>query len=125
MADALRMTQENMARLQNFQEQTTQLHRQFLEGQAAAQRTFQSLVEQQQNLIQTSLGISPQTQVETLRPSSLEAQTAPVYTPPPIEPVFEHSTPPGSSEFNISLETTRVAVVIDLDQLQILITPVL
>jgi acyl transferase domain-containing protein/NAD(P)-dependent dehydrogenase (short-subunit alcohol dehydrogenase family) len=56
LADALRITQENMAGLQKLQEQTNQLHKQFLEGQAMAQRTFQSLVEQQHRLIQTALG---------------------------------------------------------------------
>ena len=49
-SDALRVTQESMAALQRLQEQTAILHARFLEGQEAAQRSFQSLVEQQQAL---------------------------------------------------------------------------
>src|SRR3989339_1687384 len=39
-----------MLALQKIQEQTALLHAQFLEGQEAAQRSFQSLIEQQQQL---------------------------------------------------------------------------
>ncbi|MHB1397277.1 MAG: SDR family NAD(P)-dependent oxidoreductase [Trichloromonadaceae bacterium] len=51
VAEALRMTQENMAALQRLQEQTALLHRQFLDGQEVASRTFQTLLEQQQLLL--------------------------------------------------------------------------
>ncbi|MBU2574825.1 MAG: acyltransferase domain-containing protein, partial [Elusimicrobia bacterium] len=49
-SDALRITQESMAALQKIQEQTALLHARFLEGQEAAQRSFQALVDQQQQL---------------------------------------------------------------------------
>jgi len=107
LADALRMTQENMARLQTFQEQTTQLHKQFLEGQTAAQRTFQSLVEQQQNLIQASLGIAMPEKKEAFIPTMPEVDPSPTYqAPSPTMPSFEHNAksdyppldmPPASS----------------------------
>jgi acyl transferase domain-containing protein len=54
---ALQVTRESLAALQRMQEQTAQLHRQFLEGQEAAQRTVHVLVEQQQRLLQAALGI--------------------------------------------------------------------
>ena len=41
-----------MALLQKMQEETAQLHRRFLEGQETAGRTFQTLLEQQQRLLQ-------------------------------------------------------------------------
>ncbi|MDO8806621.1 MAG: SDR family NAD(P)-dependent oxidoreductase [Elusimicrobiota bacterium] len=47
-SDALRIAQESMAALQKMQEQTALLHARFLEGQEAAQRSFQALVDQQQ-----------------------------------------------------------------------------
>src|SRR6185369_8901708 len=42
---------ESMTILQKMQEDTARLHRQFLEGQEAAGRTFQSLLENQQRLL--------------------------------------------------------------------------
>ena len=51
LEQALRSTQESMAALQRMQEQTAQLHGQFLEGQQAAANTFQMLLEQQRVLL--------------------------------------------------------------------------
>ena len=51
LSESLRMTRESMAILQKMQEDTAQLHRQFLEGQETAAKTFQTLLEQQQQLI--------------------------------------------------------------------------
>ena len=56
LAQAIRQTQENLIALQRLAEQTAQLHRQFLEGQAATQHTFQSLLEHQQRLTSAVLG---------------------------------------------------------------------
>ena len=51
LADSLRLTRESMSILQKMQEDTAQLHRRFLEGQETAAKTFQTLLEQQQQLI--------------------------------------------------------------------------
>jgi acyl transferase domain-containing protein/acyl carrier protein len=51
LGDALRVTRESMSILQKMQEETAQLHRRFLEGQETATKTFQTLLEQQQQLI--------------------------------------------------------------------------
>jgi acyl transferase domain-containing protein len=51
LSESLRMTRESMAVLQKMQEDTAQLHRRFLEGQESATRTFQTLLEQQHQLI--------------------------------------------------------------------------
>ena len=50
VAELMRQTQDNIALLQRMQEQTASLHKQFLDGQEAASRALQSLVEQQRNL---------------------------------------------------------------------------
>ena len=78
--DALRMTQENMAALQKMQEQTAALHQQFLQGQESAQRTLQSLVDQQQRLVEQRLGLAPSPLPRA------EPVNAPMATPvPPVQ----------------------------------------
>jgi len=52
LSESLRMTRESMAILQKMQEDTALLHRRYLEGQETAAKTFQTLLEQQQQLIQ-------------------------------------------------------------------------
>ena len=51
LVPALKITQDTLAALQRMQEQTAQLHRQFLESQELAQRTLFALVQQQQSLL--------------------------------------------------------------------------
>ena len=55
-AQALRMSQENLLALQKLGEQTADLHRQFLDGQDKVLLAFQAVLEQQQRLVQFSLG---------------------------------------------------------------------
>ena len=108
--DALRMTQENMAALQKMQEQTAALHQQFLQGQETAQRTLQSLVDQQQRLVEQSLGQapSPLPRAEPARtplqaPAPIAAplvQAPPVQAPPPV--VAAPTAPPPADS---SVET--------------------
>ncbi len=79
LSHALQLTRDSLAALQHMQEQTAQLHRQFLDGQDAAQRTVQFLVEQQQRLLQASLGLP-------VTPTTLAA-------PPPVPVRLESPTP--------------------------------
>ena len=51
LGPALKITQETLTALQRMQEQSAQLHRQFLETQEQAQRTLFALVHQQQGLL--------------------------------------------------------------------------
>jgi acyl transferase domain-containing protein/NAD(P)-dependent dehydrogenase (short-subunit alcohol dehydrogenase family)/acyl carrier protein len=84
IATALAMTQQTLAALQRMQEQTAQLHRQFLESQESSRRTLQSLVDQQKALLATSFGIALPAPPVAYPP--LPAIAAPVSVPP--QPVF-------------------------------------
>ncbi|MCZ6784143.1 MAG: acyltransferase domain-containing protein, partial [Proteobacteria bacterium] len=66
-AEALRITQENMVALQRLQQQTAELHRQFLEGQNASQQQYHTLLEQQQRFVDMCLGL-PVTAAPLARP---------------------------------------------------------
>jgi acyl transferase domain-containing protein/NADP-dependent 3-hydroxy acid dehydrogenase YdfG len=83
LGQALQLTRDSLAALQRMQDQTAQLHRQFLDGQDAAQRTVQFLVEQQQRLLQASLG--------------LPVAPAPLPAPPPAPAVVTAIPPPPAA----------------------------
>jgi acyl transferase domain-containing protein len=51
LSQVLQVTQEGLIAFQKLQEQTAQLHRQFLQGQEAAQTALARLIEQQQQLM--------------------------------------------------------------------------
>jgi acyl transferase domain-containing protein len=91
LSQALALTQQNILALQRSQEQMAQLHRQYLEGQDAAQRTIQQLLEQQGQLLASSLGMSaaprgsaPVATIPTPHPQPMPVAPAPaVATQPP------------------------------------------
>ncbi len=56
LREAITLTQKNLLALQEMQTQTADLHRRFLHGQETAQRSFQSLIDQQRELL---LGLNP------------------------------------------------------------------
>jgi acyl transferase domain-containing protein/NAD(P)-dependent dehydrogenase (short-subunit alcohol dehydrogenase family) len=104
IGQALQITRESLAALQKMQEQTAQLHRQFLDGQEHAHRTVHLLVEQQQRLLQASLGlpVTPLPTVPTPMPTPAPAVVAPpspvvpptpIPVPAPIAPVPVKATP--------------------------------
>jgi acyl transferase domain-containing protein/acyl carrier protein len=121
LEQALQLTRDSLTALQKMQDQTAQLHRQFLDGQDAAQRTAQFLVEQQQRLLQASLGLpvgsapvpppmpapvipAPTAVPVTISPPPIAAASTP--TPPPSPPLpparsveESHSpVPPGNGK---------------------------
>ena len=53
---ALQVAQQGMLSLQKLQEQTAQLHRQFLEGQDAARRTLEALLDQRREVLNPASG---------------------------------------------------------------------
>ncbi|AMV28931.1 Malonyl CoA-acyl carrier protein transacylase [Gemmata sp. SH-PL17] len=86
LAQALLMTQQSLAALQRMQEQTASLHKQFLESQDTAQRTLQTLVDQQQTLLIAGLGVGA--------PIALAPTAIPL--PPAPAPVVR-SAPPATT----------------------------
>jgi len=81
LAQALAANEEHLRALQAMQEQTAALHRTFLEGQLAAQASFQSLLAGRQRIVEQSLG--------------LPVSAAPVQAPAPVVPAFTASAPTG------------------------------
>jgi len=111
---ALQATRDSLAALMTMQEQAAKLHRQFLEGQEAAQRNVQLLLEQQTRLIQASLGVAPAvaTPVPLPTPAPLPVPVAPppvVETPRPM-PVPVPPPPPPPAPAN-DLAAALLAVV--------------
>ncbi|HEY7326555.1 MAG TPA: SDR family NAD(P)-dependent oxidoreductase [Gemmataceae bacterium] len=107
LEQALQLTRDSLAALQKMQDQTAQLHRQFLDGQDAAQRTMQFLVEQQQRLWQASLGMpvsstplsaapSPPVLTETDAPLPPIQQSIAAHRPTPAQAITPAATPQSS-----------------------------
>jgi acyl transferase domain-containing protein/NAD(P)-dependent dehydrogenase (short-subunit alcohol dehydrogenase family)/acyl carrier protein len=85
---ALQITRENLVALQKMQEQTAHLHRQFLDSQEQAHRTVHLLVEQQQRLVQVSLGLPVSPLPAAIPPAPMPAPIVapPVVTAPAVIP---------------------------------------
>ncbi len=73
---ALQVAQQGMLSLQKLQEQTAQLHRQFLEGQDAARRTLEALLDQRRELLNLPPGSS-----RPVSASSSQSNGAPAFAP--------------------------------------------
>ena len=102
LAQALQVTRDSLAALQKMQEQAAQLHRQFLEGQDTAQRTVHLLVDQQQRLLQASLGFAPSAPLPALSANRLFGEgeapaepRLPVARQEPRPPQTAHHLPPA------------------------------
>lgn len=78
-SQALQITQENLLALQKLGEQTAALHRQFLDGQDKVLDVFQSLLNQQQQLIQTGLG-------QPVQSAASHASSKKIVLPAPVNP---------------------------------------
>ncbi len=92
LLEALRDSQENLVALQRINEQTSQLHRQFLEGQDRTQQTFLALLEHQQRLTYAALGGS------TIPTAEPRVSSSPAPTPLPIAapaPQVRRPSPPS------------------------------
>ena len=97
VAEALRITQENMAALQRLQQQTALLHQQFLEGQNASQQHYNTLLQQQQRFLDLSMGfpVAPAPIVAPPVSAPLPIPTVPVPMAAPVAPVVVPSAPPA------------------------------
>ena len=115
IAQALLMTQQSLAALQRMQEQTAQLHRQFLESQEASQRTLQGLIDQQQSLLMSGLGagVRMPAPVAYVPPPPVVAYLPPppVYVPSPAVPRREAASGNSVALSNATIASTLLAVV--------------
>ena len=98
LSESLRMTRESMAILQKMQEDTAQLHRRFLEGQETAAKTFQTLLEQQQQLMSgaaaTPFSYAAPSATAAPYPVPASAQaSAPVYAAAPAASTAQMAAP--------------------------------
>ncbi len=93
LAESLRVTRESMAVLQKMQEDTAQLHRRFLEGQEAAARTIQSLLDQQSRLLHGGSPVSSAVTAPFVAPPVVTSPLLPAATLPVTPPATALSVP--------------------------------
>ncbi len=106
LATALQVAQQGMLALQQLQEQTAQLHQQFLAGQEAARRTIESLLNQRRSIV---TGTSPQTSSPSpAKPAAPVAFELPKRTAP-VPMVARPAAPIASVPVAASKPTTIVA----------------
>jgi len=84
-SEALRVTQDGMIALQKMQEQTALLHAKFLEGQETAQRSLQTLIEQQQRFL-TGAPAADAPQPFFSAPAAQPAPRLTAPAPTPVQP---------------------------------------
>jgi len=82
LGEALRVTRDSLSLLQKMQEETAQLHRRFLEGQEAAGRQFQLLLEQQQRILRGGHTVAPLS-IPVAAPVTASVAAAPTVVPAP------------------------------------------
>ncbi|MGW8313659.1 MAG: beta-ketoacyl synthase N-terminal-like domain-containing protein, partial [Desulfuromonadales bacterium] len=107
LQDALQVTQQSLRALQNLQEQTSRLHQQFLAGQESATRTFLSLIEQQNRLLEGQ-------PLAALEPADKEQRVATVLPEPTtvsarLAPAAEAAAP---APMAAALDSGRIAGVL-------------
>ena len=108
LPQALQATQQSILMLQKMQEQTAQLHQQYLHGQEMAQQTIHQLIEQQMRLLSGASGVAMPVHAPVARPQS----HAPVVQTPVVEtPVVSRPTSNGTAHVNGSASKPRPAVI--------------
>jgi len=101
-AAAIEGLQSTLHALQQLQAQTVAAHTLFLEGQAAAQQSFQRIMEAQQQLL--SGGALQPSQLPSPVPASAQPPAAPVAAPSIAPAVARETTPVSSS--SVGLKST-------------------
>ncbi|RII25223.1 MAG: beta-ketoacyl synthase [Geobacter sp.] len=115
LAESLRVTRESMALLQKMQEETAMLHRRFLEGQETAGRTFQTLLDNQRQILAGGGNIAPVAPFASCRTTAVPTPAVETSTPPaPVSaavrpPVTMPAAPPQAPANRVA--ETLLAVV--------------
>ena len=99
LSEALHATEQGIVVLQSMQEQTANLHRQYLEGQEMAQQTIRQLLQQQQHLI----GVAPAPAIES----------QPIVRPEVSPPITAHTATPSTEQHSLSDANSLTAEVAD------------
>jgi acyl transferase domain-containing protein/NAD(P)-dependent dehydrogenase (short-subunit alcohol dehydrogenase family) len=111
LAQALAATQQSILALQKMQEQTAQLHAQYLHGQEMAQRTIHQLMEQQMALLGRGIGVPPMPMAQATQPRAAPgALPAPAVVPPPIS---GNASAPKPAELAAPVPQAVVAAPVD------------
>ena len=115
-SEALRITQQNMLALQKIQEQTANLHLQFLQGQDLAQNNLRELMDQQRALMMgTPLSApAPAASIPVAQPPRVAPVPAPfveVEAPQPVPTATSAPLPPAPPAVGQDLEAILRRVV--------------
>ncbi|ACD95983.1 type I polyketide synthase [Trichlorobacter lovleyi] len=111
LAESLRVTREGMAVLQRMQEETAQLHRRFLEGQETASRTIQTLLSQQQQVLQGGMATIPAMPLAPVT-TAAPVMPAPVVQPQPVQAqVIAQPAPVAAQPVSNAVTETLLTVV--------------
>ncbi|MDD2899667.1 MAG: beta-ketoacyl synthase N-terminal-like domain-containing protein, partial [Desulfuromonadaceae bacterium] len=110
LTESLRVTREGMTALTRIQDETAQLHRRFLEGQDAAGKTIQLLLEQQQRILQGG-SFAAQT-IPSFSAAAVPAslQSSPLNAPAGAAPVVPPPVPVAETQSNPVAETMLAVV---------------
>ncbi|MDH3998900.1 MAG: SDR family NAD(P)-dependent oxidoreductase, partial [Desulfuromonadales bacterium] len=115
LQQALQITRQSMQALQDLQQQTAQLHQQFLAGQESTTRSFLNLVEQQNRLLQGQPVAATSPVATTASPVAAPQPTvapAPVVAEPVIAaPVAATPAPIAAVVDNNAVASTLLAVI--------------
>lgn len=111
----LQATQESILALQKMQEQTARLHQQYLEGQETAQKSIQSLLEQQQRLM-SGLPLAEPKQQQQIKLNTTVQKNSVAPTPvakPVIKEIEEtkHAVPVTREQTEIDVNNLLLSVV--------------
>ena len=110
VAEALRITQENMAALQHLQQQTAQLHQQFLEGQNASQQHYHTLLQQQQRFLDMCIGV-PVPTAPSVAPAVFAAPAV-MSLPAPATTPSTHAAPGPETHAPVATEAPAASAVL-------------
>ena len=130
LSEALRMTQDNLRALQQFQQQTAEAHRQFLEGQDATRQTFERLFSQQQQLVFGQVPFQGVTQIplqgrakggegaERTSAVEIQPQAVPIKDLQASQHVETHPQPLPGGEFTKPTITPPAPVTVDTSRVE-------
>lgn len=116
ISNALQITQQSIVSMENMQQRNAELQRQFLEGQQATQLTIARLIEQQQQMLASSLGMASSAPMQA--PASIPQAPAP-FQPAlpqaisPVSPLPQPSAPQCSAEPGPETERNTAATPVE------------